>query len=53
MSLQFRLPKDIPLDEYPKPEAYLEEGRHLTEEAQKQGHHSARDGTDCPALLFP
>jgi hypothetical protein len=37
MSLQFRLPKDIPLDEYPKPEAYLEEARHLTEEAQKKG----------------
>jgi len=37
MPQQFRLPKDIPLDEYPKPEAYLEEGRHLTEEAQKQG----------------
>jgi hypothetical protein len=32
----FRLPKDIPLDEYPKPEAYLEEARRLTEEAQKQ-----------------
>jgi hypothetical protein len=37
MSHQFRLPKDIPLDEYPKPEAYLEEARHLTREAQKQG----------------
>jgi hypothetical protein len=37
MSLQFRLPKDIPLDEYPKPEAYLEEARHLTDEAQKKG----------------
>jgi hypothetical protein len=37
MPLQFRLPKDIPLDEYPKPEEYLEEGRHLAEEAQKQG----------------
>jgi hypothetical protein len=37
MQLQFRLPKDIPLDEYPKPEAYLEEGRQLTEDAQKQG----------------
>jgi hypothetical protein len=37
MPLQFRLPKDIPLDEYPKPEAYLEEARHLTDEAQKQG----------------
>ncbi len=33
----FRLPKDIPLDEYPKPEEYLEEARHLTEEAQKLG----------------
>jgi hypothetical protein len=37
MSLQFRLPKDIPLDEYPKPEAYLDEARHLTDEAQRQG----------------
>lgn len=33
----FRLPKDIPLEEYPKPEEYLAEARHLTEEAQKQG----------------
>ena len=33
----FRLPKDIPLDEYPKPEEYLEEARHITAEAQKQG----------------
>lgn len=33
----FRLPKDIPLEEYPKPEAYLEEARRLTDEAQKQG----------------
>jgi hypothetical protein len=37
MPLQFRLPKDIPLEEYPKPEAYLEEARHLTEAAQKEG----------------
>lgn len=34
---KFRLPKDIPMEEYPKPEVYLEEARHLTEEAQKQG----------------
>jgi hypothetical protein len=34
---KFRLPKDIPLDEYPKPEEYLSEARRLTEEAQKQG----------------
>jgi len=37
MPHQFRLPKDIPLDEYPKPEAYLEEARHLIREAQNQG----------------
>jgi hypothetical protein len=34
---KFRLPKDIPLEEYPKPEEYLTEARRLTEEAQKQG----------------
>ena len=37
MQKQFRLPKDIPLDEYPKPETYLQEGKHLIEEAGKQG----------------
>jgi hypothetical protein len=35
--LKFRLPKDIPLEEYPSPEAYLEEARQLTDEAQKLG----------------
>lgn len=34
---KFRLPKDISMEEYPKPETYLEEARHLTDEAQKQG----------------
>jgi hypothetical protein len=34
---KFRLPKDIPLEEYPTPEAYLEEARRLIDEAQKQG----------------
>lgn len=34
---KFRLPKDIPLAEYPKPEAFLAEARRLIEEAQKQG----------------
>jgi len=34
---RFRLPKDIPLDEYPKPETYLEEARRLIDEANKQG----------------
>jgi len=34
---KFRLPKDIPLEEYPKPEVYLEEARRLTDEAARQG----------------
>ena len=34
---KFRLPKDIPLEEYPKPEEYLDEARRLIDEAQKQG----------------
>jgi hypothetical protein len=34
---KFRLPKDIPLEEYPTPETYLEEAQHLITEAQKQG----------------
>src|SRR5512136_2392702 len=34
---RFRLPRDIPLEEYPKPDAYLKEARRLTDEAQKQG----------------
>ena len=34
---RFRLPKDIPLEEYPPPEVFLDEARRLIEEAQKQG----------------
>ena len=34
---QFILPKDIPLDRYPKPEVFLEEGKRITEAAQNQG----------------
>jgi hypothetical protein len=34
---QFILPKDIPLDRYPKPEVFLEEGKRITEAAQQQG----------------
>ena len=33
----FRLPKDIPLEEYPKPEIYLDEAQRLIKEAQNQG----------------
>jgi len=34
---KFRLPKDIPMEEYPKPDEYLDEARRLIDEAQKQG----------------
>jgi hypothetical protein len=34
---EFILPKDIPLDRYPSPEAFLSEGRRIVEAAQKQG----------------
>jgi hypothetical protein len=34
---KFRLPKDIPLEEYPKPDEFLEEARRLTDAAQKEG----------------
>lgn len=34
---KFRLPKDIPLEEYPKPEEYLDEAKKLTDAAQKEG----------------
>jgi hypothetical protein len=35
--IKFRLPKDIPLEEYPTPDTYLKEARRLTEQAKKQG----------------
>jgi hypothetical protein len=34
---EFILPKDIPLDRYPKPEVFLEEGKRIAEAAQQQG----------------
>ncbi len=36
MTQNFRLPKDIPLDEFPKPDVFLSEARRLIDEAQKQ-----------------
>ena len=33
----FILPKDIPLDQYPKPEAFLAEGKRIVEAAQQAG----------------
>ncbi len=50
---KFRLPKDIPMEEYPKPETYLEEARHLTEEAQKQGMILRVMGPIALAFYFP
>lgn len=35
--LQFRLPEEIPLDEYPEPQAFLDEARALTDKAQARG----------------
>ena len=37
MAKEFILPKDIPLDQYPKPEVFLEEGKRLAVEGQKRG----------------
>jgi hypothetical protein len=37
MAQPFILPKDIPIERYPKPEVFLSEGKRLTEEAQKRG----------------
>ena len=34
---RFRLPNEIPLDEYPKPQAFLDEARSLIDKAQAQG----------------
>jgi len=34
---QFILPKDIPLEQYPKPEVFLTEGKRIAEAAQQQG----------------
>jgi hypothetical protein len=33
----FVLPKDIPLDRYPKPEVFLAEGKRIVQEAQRRG----------------
>jgi len=35
--IQFRLPQEIPLDEYPEPQVFLDEARALTDKAQAQG----------------
>ncbi len=50
---RFRLPKDIPLDIYPKPELYLSETRRLIEEAQRQGLVLRVMGPIALHLYFP
>jgi hypothetical protein len=50
---KFRLPKDIPLEEYPKPEEYLIEARRLTDEAQKQGLNLRVMGPIALHFYFP
>src|SRR3974377_737707 len=37
MAKPFILPKDIPLDQYPKPEVFLSEGKRIVEGARNQG----------------
>ncbi|MCU0852942.1 MAG: hypothetical protein MUC90_06820 [Thermoplasmata archaeon] len=32
-----RLPADIPIEEYPKPEVFIEEAKALVADAEKQG----------------
>ena len=53
VELKFRLPKDIPLEEYPKPETYIEEARRLTEEAQKSGIFLRVMGPIALHIYFP
>lgn len=53
VELKFRLPKDIPLEEYPKPETYIQEARRLTEEAQKVGIFLRVMGPIALHIYFP
>lgn len=50
---KFRLPRDIPLEEYPSPDTYLEEARRLSEEAQKRGLILRVMGPIALHLYFP
>ncbi|MGB9722662.1 MAG: hypothetical protein ACPL7G_02020 [Chloroflexia bacterium] len=50
---RFRLPKDIPLEEYPQPEVFLDEARRLIEEARKQGLILRVMGPIALHLYFP
>jgi len=50
---KFRLPKDIPLEEYPSPETYLSESRRLIEEGRKQNIILRVMGPIALHLYFP
>ncbi|HVP21766.1 MAG TPA: hypothetical protein VMS73_07885 [Anaerolineaceae bacterium] len=50
---KFRLPKEIPMEEYPRPEVFLEEARRLIEGAQKQGIILRVMGPIALHLYFP
>ncbi len=50
---EFVLPKDIPLDIYPKPEVFLTEGKRIAEEAQKLGIHMRVMGPIALHYYFP
>jgi hypothetical protein len=50
---RFRLPKDIPLDIYPKPELYLAEAQRLIGEARRQGLVLRVMGPIALHLYFP
>jgi len=50
---KFRLPRDIPLEEYPSPETYLEEARRLTDEARSRGLILRVMGPIALHLYFP
>jgi len=50
---QFILPKDIPLDQYPKKEVFLEEGKRITEAAQQKGIYLRVMGPLALHYYFP
>ncbi len=50
---RFRLPKDIPLEEYPSPEAFLQEARRLIDRAREQGLTLRVMGPIALHLYFP
>jgi len=50
---QFILPKDIPLDQYPAKEVFLEEGKRITEAAQQKGIYLRAMGPLALHYYFP